>query len=155
MRLHPNASRSELISALANLPKLSHLTSVYVAECKLADEDIAQATNALASTLETAGRGILYEHRPASVAASRLTSELKAMVDDVVKNAGSALERDAAIALRRIEQAAKMMSESATRSGASAGRSELQQLFERVLAPPSGTDAKEATPASAPSLIIP
>ena len=36
-------------------------------------------------------------------------AELKAMVDEVVKNAGSALERDAAIALRRIEHAAKMM----------------------------------------------
>ena len=76
---------------------------------KLVDDDIAQATGALASTLETAGRGIVYEHRPASVAASRLMTELKTMVDEVVKNAGSALERDAAIALRRIEHAAKMM----------------------------------------------
>ena len=43
-------------------------------------------------------------------------TELKTMVDEVVKNAGSALERDAAIALRRIEHAAKMM-HSADQSG--------------------------------------
>ena len=136
---------------------LSAVVSKHQSEAlqKLVDDDIAQATEALASTLETAGRGILYEHRPASVAASRLMSELKAMVDEVVKNAGSALERDAAIALRRIDQAAKMMSASETRSGASSGQSELQQLFERVLAPPPGTDANDAPTASTPSLIIP
>ena len=31
---------------------------------KLVDDDIAQAAGALAATLETAGRGIVYEHRP-------------------------------------------------------------------------------------------
>ena len=76
---------------------------------KLVDEDIAQAAGALASTLETAAKGIVYEHQPASLVASRLMAELKGVVDEVVKNAGSALERDAAIALRRIEHAAKMM----------------------------------------------
>ena len=33
---------------------------------KLVDDDIAQAAGALASTLETASKGIVYEHRPAS-----------------------------------------------------------------------------------------
>ncbi len=76
---------------------------------KLVDDDIAQAAGALASTLETAAKGIVYEHQPASLVAARLMTELKGVVDEVVKNAGSALERDAAIALRRIEHAAKMM----------------------------------------------
>ena len=31
---------------------------------KLMDDDIAQAAGALASTLETAAKGILYEHHP-------------------------------------------------------------------------------------------
>ncbi len=136
---------------------LSAVVSKHQSEAlqKLVDDDIAQATEALASTLETAGRGILYEHRPTSVTASRLMSELKTMVDEVVKNAGSALERDAAIALRRIEQAAKMMSANATQSGAPVGDSELQRLFARVLAPPLGADAKEAPTTSESSLIIP
>jgi len=120
---------------------------------RLGDDDIAQAADALASTLETAGRGILYEHRPSSAAAARLMSELKAMVDEVVKNAGSALERDAAIALRRIEDAAKTMSASAVKTTQT--QSELQQLFARVLAPPPGADKLEPATAPPSSIILP
>ncbi|RPI55030.1 MAG: hypothetical protein EHM55_09110 [Acidobacteria bacterium] len=146
---------------------LAALTSRHQPEAfqSLVDDDIAQAAAALASTLETAGRGIVYEHRPSSLVASRLMDELKGMVDEVVKNAGSALERDAAIALRRIEHAAKAMSASASRSGASAQqpdaaglqprRSELQQLFARVLAPPPGAEQPDAAPSAEPSIIIP
>lgn len=117
---------------------------------KLVDEDIAQAAGALASTLETAAKGIVYEHVPASLIAARLMGELKAVVDELVKNGGSALERDAAIALRRIEHAAKMM------ATVRPDTNEFQQLLARVLAPPPGgeqqTDAE--TPPPSP-LIIP
>lgn len=129
---------------------------------KLVDEDIAQAAGALASTLETAAKGIVYEHQPASLVAARLMGELKGVVDEVVKNAGSALERDAAIALRRIEHAAKMMvnarSAAAPNSGASArqAENEFQQLLARVLAaPPGGEQEPEAPTTPASSLIIP
>jgi hypothetical protein len=142
---------------------LASVTSKHQAEAlqNLTDADIADAAGAFASTLETAGRGIVYEHRPASVVATRLMNEYKAIVDDVVKNAGSALERDAAIALRRIEEAAKAMSAHMSRADAmpaespDAGppRSELQQLFARVLAPPAGPEARE-TPAAPPASII-
>jgi hypothetical protein len=114
---------------------------------KLVDDDIAQAAGALASTLETASKGILYEHLPTSVVAGRLRTELKGVVDEIVKNAGSALERDAAIALRRIEQAAKMM------SAAHGDTSEFQQLLVRVLSPPGGEEHRDA-PVSAPSTLI-
>ena len=97
---------------------LAAVTSRHQADAlqKLVDEDIAQAAGALASTLETAAKGIVYEHQPASLVAARLMAELKSVVDEVVKNAGSALERDAAIALRRIEHAAKMMVDGQTRT---------------------------------------
>ena len=128
---------------------------------KLVDEDIAQASGALASTLETAARGIVYEHQPASLVAARLMSELKGVVDEVAENAGSALERDAAVALRRIEHAAKMMttvrSAAATNSGPSArqAENEFQQLLLRVLAPPPGAEPADTQPAPPSSLIIP
>jgi hypothetical protein len=115
---------------------------------KLVDDDIAQAAGALASTLETAAKGIVYEHHPASVVAGRMMIELKGVVDEVVKNAGSALERDAAIALRRLEHAAKMMS--AVRGNAN----EFQLLLDRVLTPPLGVDEPRDAPASAPSTLI-
>ena len=117
---------------------------------KLVDDDIAQAAGALASTLETAAKGIVYEHVPSSLIAARLMGELKGVVDELVKNGGSALERDAAIALRRIEHAAKMM------TTVRPDTNEFQQLLARVLAPPPGgepqTDAE--TPPPSP-LIIP
>jgi hypothetical protein len=118
---------------------------------KLIDDDIAQAAGALASTLETAAKGIVYEHRPASLVGARLMNELKGVVDEVVKNAGPALERDAATALRRIEHAAKMM------TTVKPDTNEFQQLLSRVLAPPPAGSADEADADTAPpsSLIIP
>ena len=117
---------------------------------KLVDDDIAQACGALASTLETAAKGIVYEHQPSSLVAARLMAELKTVVDEVVKNAGSALERDAAITLRRLEHAAKMM------GAAKPQTSELQQLLSRVLAPPDGAPREQEAPdVPASSLIIP
>jgi hypothetical protein len=117
---------------------------------RLMDEDIAQAAGALASTLETAAKGIVYEYQPTSLAASRLLTELKEVVDEVVKNAGSVLERDAAIALRRIEHAAKMMVTVRPETN------EFQQLLARVLAPPPGDDAgPEEASKPASSLILP
>jgi hypothetical protein len=115
---------------------------------KLIDDDIAQAAGALASTLETAAKGILYEHHPASPVAARLRTALKGVVDEIVKNAGSAVERDAAIALRRIEQAAKMMS--AVRGDSS----EFQQLLVRVLAPAVGGEQQPVAPGSDASPLI-
>jgi hypothetical protein len=117
---------------------------------KFVDDDIAQAAGALASTLETSAKGIVYEHQPASLVAARLVGELKVVVDDVARNAGSALERDAAIALRRMEHAAKMM------VSVRPDTNELQQLLARVLAAPPGAQ-QDAQPPAAPasSIIIP
>src|SRR5918995_703896 len=117
---------------------------------KLVDEDIGEAAGALASTLETSAKGIVYEHQPASLVAARLMGELKGVVDEVVKNAGSALERDAAIALRRIEHAAKMM------VTVRPNVNEFQQLLARVLTPLPGTEHQAEEPSTpASSLIIP
>jgi hypothetical protein len=115
---------------------------------RLVDEDIQQAAGALAATLETSTRGIVYEHQPASLAAARLMSELKAVLDDMSKNAGSAIERDAALALRRIEHAAKMM------VTIKPNENELQQLFNRMLAP-ADTRKQSEPPQSTSPLILP
>ena len=77
---------------------------------RLRDEDVADAAAAAASTLETARKGIIYEHQAVSVPAQRLTTELARVVADLGSQAGSQLsrlERDAAIALRRLEQGAR------------------------------------------------
>jgi hypothetical protein len=118
---------------------------------RLLDGDIAQAAEALASTLETASRGIVYEHQPASLPAARLMGELKAVVAEISKAGGSGLERDAATALRRFEEAAK------STSNVDAQSTLFQDLLSRVLSPPPGTAAAEPDEPTAPasSLIIP
>ncbi len=75
----------------------------------LVDSDVAEATAALASTLETAGKGIIYQHQAASLPAQRLVTRLETAFRELTKQAGSAaaaIERDAAVALRRISKAA-------------------------------------------------
>jgi hypothetical protein len=118
---------------------------------QLIDVDIALAGEALAATLETSVRGIVYEHRAATPPADRLLTELKALVAEITKEGGSSLERDAAIALRRIEAAAREGEKS------DPGGTAFQQLLVRVLLPPGGSAASDQSTPTAPasSLIIP
>lgn len=73
----------------------------------LYDEDVAEAMDAMASTLETAARGVIYDHRPASLPAERLAAAIKPLLADAGKGLGSAFDRDAAVVLRRIAEAAR------------------------------------------------
>ena len=79
----------------------------------LIDDDAAEAAAALAATLETSSRGVIYEHRPASLPAERLMGALKPLLAEVGGQAGgTAFERDAAFVLRRLEDAARRVRES-------------------------------------------
>lgn len=73
----------------------------------LLDDDVTQALGALAATYETASRGLVYEHRPQSLPADRLAGELKTLLAEVGKQAGTAFDRNAAVVLRRLEEASK------------------------------------------------
>jgi hypothetical protein len=74
------------------------------------DVDVADAAATVAATLETARKGIIYEHQAAAVPAQRLATELTRVVQDLVQRAGAdaaRLERDAALALRGLERVAR------------------------------------------------
>jgi hypothetical protein len=71
----------------------------------LIDDDVAEAASALAATFETASRGVIYEHQPASVPAERLVAALKPLLNEAGQQGGSAFERDAAVVMRRLEEA--------------------------------------------------
>jgi hypothetical protein len=71
------------------------------------DDDVAEAMTALAATFETASRGLIYDHRPASVLADRLATALKPVLAEAGQGAGSSFERDAAVVLRRLEEAVR------------------------------------------------
>jgi hypothetical protein len=73
----------------------------------LRDSDVIEAAAALASTFETAEKGVIYEHRPESRPAERLVADLKALLEQAGARSGSGFWRDAALAFRRIEVAGR------------------------------------------------
>jgi hypothetical protein len=74
---------------------------------KVVDEDLAEGAASLAATYETAGRGLIYEHRPQSLIAQRFVTDLKAFLGSLAAESGAgaarSLERDGAVVLRHIE----------------------------------------------------
>lgn len=73
----------------------------------LIDDDVAEAMDALAATYETSVRGVIYDHRPASLPADRLAVALKPVLAEAGKNLGTAFERDAAVVLRRVAESVR------------------------------------------------
>lgn len=74
---------------------------------RLVDEDVAQSAAAVAATLETASRGVLYEHTPASLPAQRLAREITAMLAELRAQGGKIYDGEVAIAVRAIERGAR------------------------------------------------
>ena len=116
---------------------------------RIADEDVAAAAGALASTYETASRGVIYEHRPQTAPAQRLGAALRELVEELARAGGRPVERDASAALRAIER------------GVSAARSTLGErprayldLVSRMIRPAS--EPSPSAPETAESgLILP
>jgi hypothetical protein len=73
----------------------------------LTDLDVAEAAAALAATFETAARGVIYEHHAASGAGGRLAAALKTVLAEAGQHGGTAFQRDTAVVLRRLEDAAR------------------------------------------------
>jgi hypothetical protein len=116
----------------------------------LLDDDVAEAAEALAKTYETAGRGVIYEHRPASLPADRLAAGLRPLLAEAGKGIGSAFDRDAAFVLRRIGEAVH-----AVRAADPSNRRVFLELLSRVIRRPDGTGAEETGEAQSPRLIVP
>jgi hypothetical protein len=112
----------------------------------LIDDDVIEAAAALAATSETAARGVIYEHRPASPPAERLATALKPLLAKAGQNGGTPFERDAAVVLRRIEEAARE-----ARAVDRDNRRAFLDLLGRVI---PESDEQEPPPAS-PRLIVP
>lgn len=73
----------------------------------LVDSDVAEAASALAKTLETASKGVIYDESSNSPVAEGLRRELRPIVDEVTKSGGSRAEREVAALLRGIERGAR------------------------------------------------
>ena len=75
-------------------------------EIPVNDDVVHDTAQALAATYETASKGIIYEHRPASPPAERLARELKPLLEGSAGQGPVASERDLVAVLRRVERAA-------------------------------------------------
>jgi hypothetical protein len=116
----------------------------------LRDDDIAEAAGSLASTFETAGRGIIYQHRAGTGPAQHLATGLGQSFTELVRDQpNAALERDAALVLRRIEQAARKQAQTAGGRG-----SAYRDLLGRMLKG-SGTQPSTIQAGGESNLIIP
>jgi hypothetical protein len=120
----------------------------------LIDDDVAEGVAALASTFETASRGVIYEHRPASLQAERLIAAMKPALAETARGAGAAFERDAAVVLRRIQEAVGEVHSLDVQN-----RRALLDLLKRIVTTmPSADDAGPdgaGDPPSATRLIVP
>src|SRR5688500_8311057 len=74
---------------------------------RLLDVDVADAAAAVAATLETAARGVIYEHAPPTLPAQRLASELRTMLKEMRDSGATVFDREAALVLRAIEDGAR------------------------------------------------
>src|SRR5262249_20204272 len=100
-------------------------------------------------TFETASRGVIYDHRPASVLAERLATALRPVLEEAGRGAGSAFESDAAVVLRRLEEAIHDV-----RAFDKTNREAFLDLLRRLIASSPDVPAVEETP-DAPRLIVP
>jgi hypothetical protein len=122
------------------------------------DADVADATASVAATLETARKGIIYEHHASSLPAQRLATEIGKAIGDLVQRAGSdgsRMERDAAAALRRLERVAR---DAAAELPDEASPSESWLLLATRLmagAPGQASEQKPAPADEGPRIILP
>ena len=114
---------------------------------RLIDEDVADAAGTLAASLETAARGVIYEHPPQSLVAQRQVAEMKTMLAQMKEQGGTAYDREVAIVLRAIERGGREI------RTIGAGDTAYLDLVGRLLQVDRG-EAATAPPASS-SLILP
>jgi hypothetical protein len=115
---------------------------------RLIDDDVAEAADAVAKTLETAARGVIYEHTAQTATAQRLANEVKALLADMRERGAKVSDREAAIVLRTIARAAREVRR-VTDGGDTAYLSLMARLLQQAPVP-----AEEARPADTPRLIV-
>jgi hypothetical protein len=115
---------------------------------RLIDEDVADAAGSVAKTLETAARGVIYEHTAQTVTGQRLANELKALLADMRQRGAKVSDREAALVLRSIEKGAREI-----RQATGGGDTAYLALMARML-PPSPPADEPAGTADSPRLIV-
>jgi hypothetical protein len=119
---------------------------------RLTDEDVAEAASACAATIETAARGVLYEHAPATLPAQKLASEFRTLLAEIREHGATVYDREAAIALRAIEKGARTLS---SRDQPTAYRALMSRLLQVNKAAAAAEGGQAASGSARGSIIIP
>jgi len=119
---------------------------------KLSDDDVAQAAGAVAATLETSARGVIYEHAAHSLVARRLAGEMQAMVAQIREQGATVSDREVATTLRVVEQGVRV-----TRKEAASNETAYLEMMGRLMRVNRAAQAAEspATDRPASSIILP
>jgi hypothetical protein len=142
--VQPLSERQQQVFLLLHSIIAAHEPEGFV---RLADADLADAAAAIAATLETASRGVIYEHAAASLPAQRLANTIRVALDDLETRGTPLRPADTAAALRAIETGAR-------RAGAAGADPTMYLDAARRMMRASGIAPPSSPEASGPSLII-
>lgn len=115
---------------------------------RLVDADVAEAAAAMAATIETAARGVIYEHAAQTHPAQSLARALKALLEQIRQQGATVYDGEVAITLRAIEQGAR------TLRAPTEGETAYLDLVSRVLQV-NPAQAERGDAATSGSLILP
>ena len=74
---------------------------------RLVDSDVAEAAAAVAATLETSARGVIYQHTPPGLPAQALATELTSTLAQIREQGATIYDHEAGVVLRAIEKGAR------------------------------------------------
>ena len=116
---------------------------------RLVDDDVAEAAGTLAKTLETASRGVIYDHSAQSPIAQGLVADMKTLLEQMREQGARVFDHEVAVTLRAIEQGARAVRTSPDQ------RTAYLDLMATLLNIAPGQEQAPAAAAPASSLIIP
>ena len=119
---------------------------------RLVDGDVVEAAAAVAATLETAVRGVIYEHTPAGPPAQALAKEIGATLAHIREEGATVYDHEAAVVLRAIEKGARSVQAGAPHPGG--GETRYLDLLARLLQS-SGRPGQDVPSEPESPLIIP
>jgi hypothetical protein len=138
-----NATQGDLLALLQAQVRSARATALP----PLRDEDVREAAGALASTLETAARGIVYEHQPASIPALRLMRAWQESLAEIERHGQTLRPALVAQVLRRTEQVARDAAKTLGEDGTEAFLNFLDRVMHGPLSG-DGTGDREGGPAA-------
>ena len=118
---------------------------------RLVDNDVAEAAAAVAATIETSARGVIYEHTPPGLPAQSLAAELTTTLAKIREQGATVYDHEAGVVLRAIEKGARPTQRSPDPGG---GDTNYLDLLARLLQS-SGQPESDPPPSLENRLILP